>query len=580
MEPISSIGEFRHIVNIYSKLVSHISFQEDIETPNGWSSKAQEISHKDLFLSWPCHCDQSETHWFIAQYCFLWVLSVDLRMGYIESVIRQRLIASAKAGVTFALKLRSIVGVICTLLEKQSSLEDVSESENDEILREDENKYRQILQMFLSAIEETIPSVILKSQECFYGHLGCIASYLVSAMNTEGITESTRSDFDRMLEGTNVLLSAWSLSGKSPITLSKEPRNILNIVIDKCQLFPTKNACPFALAIEVCENKKDSIGGENPETVRTDAPTQCLSSMMESLYGSSWAVQKGRIRRESRCASSIGWNCEMFLVKSAEGMLQEMFACQLIGTIARIWDEASIPVKIRPYDVCPLGEDFALVEFIQDARTIDFLKRHTRSIDGSTLSLTEIFTNTLFRAKSSDGEEPSFGIDEFKENFISSCAGYSVINYVLRIGDRHNKNVLLTRDGRIVHIDFGFVLELTPGGIGMESFVPFKLPLEYVEFMGEKGLDRFRQLVLLSMTVLRQNIERVAVLIEMGNSECLPCLGGSSRIAAKHVRERVLYNVAEPDFSREVSAMIDSSMGSWITRGYDYFQKFQNGIEN
>ena len=52
-----------------------------------------------------------------------------------------------------------------------------------------------------------------------------------------------------------------------------------------------------------------------------------------------------------------------------------------------------------------------------------------------------------------------YGIEpDVMENYVRSCAGYSVICYLLGVGDRHLHNLLLTRDGKVFHVDFGFIL--------------------------------------------------------------------------------------------------------------------------
>lgn len=44
---------------------------------------------------------------------------------------------------------------------------------------------------------------------------------------------------------------------------------------------------------------------------------------------------------------------------------------------------------------------------------------------------------------------------------------------------RHNGNILIDNNGHVIHIDFGFVLGNSPGGINFETS-PFKLPQEYI----------------------------------------------------------------------------------------------------
>ena len=52
---------------------------------------------------------------------------------------------------------------------------------------------------------------------------------------------------------------------------------------------------------------------------------------------------------------------------------------------------------------------------------------------------------------------------EAKRNFMKSLAEYCLVTYFLQVKDRHNGNILLHRDGSIIHIDFGFFLSSAPG---------------------------------------------------------------------------------------------------------------------
>ncbi|KAM5577762.1 phosphatidylinositol 4-kinase beta 1-like [Rosa sericea] len=291
----------------------------------------------------------------------------------------------------------------------------------------------------------------------------------------------------------------------------------------------------------------------------------------DALSGELWEIKKERIRKSSVYGKLPGWDLRSVIVKSGDDCRQEHLAVQLISHFYDIFQEAGLPLWLRPYEVLVTSSYTALIETIPDTASLHSIKSRHPNITS---------LRHFFAAKYQENS-PTFKLAQ--RNFVESMAGYSLVCYLLQVKDRHNGNLLMDEEGHIIHIDFGFMLSNSPGGVNFES-APFKLTRELLEVMDSDAegvpsefFDYFKVLCIQGFLTCRKHAERIILLVEMLQDSGFPCFKGGPR-TIQNLRKRFHLSLTEEQCVSLVLSLISSSLDAWRTRQYDYYQRVLNGI--
>ncbi|KAG8685722.1 Phosphatidylinositol 4-kinase pik1alpha (PI4-kinase)(PtdIns-4-kinase), partial [Ceratobasidium sp. 395] len=289
-----------------------------------------------------------------------------------------------------------------------------------------------------------------------------------------------------------------------------------------------------------------------------------------AVFRESWAGKKARIRAGSPYGHLASWDCVSVIVKTGADLRQEQLATLLIKEFEHIWKEENCPCWVRYFRILITGSNSGLVETITDSVSIHSIKKveYARRIaEGNFghVTLLDHFINTY-------GDPSSVKFARAQRNFAKSLAGYSVVTYLLQIKDRHNGNILLDREGHLIHIDFGFMLSNSPGNMGFES-APFKLPLEYVDVLGGVEAEpflEFKRLFLEGFLAVRKHSDRIITLVDlMQKDSAFPCFAAFGEQTSQMLKDRFQPSLTTALVKEHAERLIVTSLGSAWTRLYD-----------
>eukprot|EP00049_Salpingoeca_infusionum_P006425 m.106630 g.106630 ORF g.106630 m.106630 type:complete len:1922 (-) comp13308_c2_seq1:120-5885(-) len=254
------------------------------------------------------------------------------------------------------------------------------------------------------------------------------------------------------------------------------------------------------------------------------------------------------------------------IFKVGDDVRQDMLAIQIMQLMKNVIGELSVDASLVPYRVVATAPGCGVIECVPHAQSRDELGRQTDA------SLYEYFLRIY-------GTEDSTAFQTARLAFIKTLAAYSVLCFLLQIKDRHNGNIMVDRDGRIIHIDFGFMFESSPGGnIGFEP--DFKLTKEMVMIMGgdqsAEPFRWFRDTCVRCYLAFRPYHEQVVSLVALMLETKLPCFRTDKILDS--LRARFQPGATEAEAAAYMKGVIKTNFQHLRTELYDMLQYRQNRI--
>uniref|UniRef100_A0A915AJ48 Phosphatidylinositol 3-kinase catalytic subunit type 3 n=2 Tax=Parascaris univalens TaxID=6257 RepID=A0A915AJ48_PARUN len=254
------------------------------------------------------------------------------------------------------------------------------------------------------------------------------------------------------------------------------------------------------------------------------------------------------------------------IFKRGDDLRQDQLVIQMIRLMDRILRADGLDLRLTPYSVLATSVSEGFVQFVKATPLRDVISNWG--------SIQECLRS--FRPSSGG----PFGIEpEVIDNYVRSCAGYSIICYILGIGDRHLHNLLLCENGRMFHVDFGYILGRDPKPLPP----PMKLTTEMINAMGgshSKEWRDFRAFCFSAFSILRRHANLILNLFSLMLDAGIPDIAIEKDKAVQKIEQRFHLTLSDELADQQVQRLIDESANAKMPRIVDFMHDMRQMISN
>ncbi|WKX92385.1 hypothetical protein Q1695_010425 [Nippostrongylus brasiliensis] len=253
-----------------------------------------------------------------------------------------------------------------------------------------------------------------------------------------------------------------------------------------------------------------------------------------------------------RTTTGTDANKEYTLIfKQGDDLRQDQLVIQMFRLMDTLFKKDQLDLKLTPYAVLSTGVNEGFVQFIKAKPLREIINTYKRyNVD----SIKEAMKEARPDANGPLGIEANV-----VDNYVRSLAGYCVMCYVLGVGDRHLDNLLLCENGRLFHVDFGFILGRDPKPLPP----PMKLTHEMLQAMGGIKSDHFRHFCMhcdSAYRILRRHANVILNLFSLMLDAGIHNISEERDKAVFKVEERLRLDLSDEAASVHIFGVIETSM--------------------